>query len=120
MVVTPQTLNDLGAICHHIARSHGFYDSRDSIANRLAFNTNLTESFETIWDLERLMLITTEVAEAAEAVRKGDMDNLAEEVADILIRLVDFSHYMGIDLDKALADKMDTNIARPHMHGKQA
>jgi hypothetical protein len=44
---------------------------------------------------EKLMLIVTEVAEAQEALRNGDRENEAEEVADILIRVLDYAAWRG-------------------------
>jgi len=40
-----------------------------------------------------------------------------EEVADIMIRLLDLSHYLGIDLAKAVLNKQLYNASRPHRHG---
>jgi NTP pyrophosphatase (non-canonical NTP hydrolase) len=68
--------------------------------------------------LALLMLITTEVAEAAEAVRKSDPDNFAEELADICIRVFDVAGGMGVDLSEEIVTKMRTNKARPRKHGK--
>lgn len=39
------------------------------------------------------------------------------ELADVLIRVFHFCGKHGIDLDKAVAEKMQYNDARPHRHG---
>lgn len=71
--------------------------------------------------LELLMLITTEVAEAAEEWRKPveqfDKDALAEELADIVIRVGDAASHWEIDLEAAVAKKMARNRERPVRHG---
>lgn len=67
--------------------------------------------------LSWLMLITTEVAEAAEAARIGDIHNFAEEMADVAIRLFDTCHALGIDIETEILAKMAKNKARPVMHG---
>ncbi len=67
--------------------------------------------------LSWLMLITTEIAEAAEAARTGDLENFGEECADVLIRLADVCQALGIDLEAAVAKKMARNAERPPMHG---
>ena len=67
--------------------------------------------------LSWLMLITTELAEAAEAARKGDKENFAEELADACIRIFDTCGALGIDLEKAILDKMVFNEKRPIRHG---
>jgi NTP pyrophosphatase (non-canonical NTP hydrolase) len=70
--------------------------------------------------LMKLALITSEVGEAIEAVRSGyDMD-LAEELADICIRVFDLAGALGFDLEQAILDKMDKNSQREYMHGKLA
>lgn len=75
------------------------------------------------WDEEReigtlLMLIVSELGEALEAHRKGDMENFAEELADVAIRLGDLCGGLGIDLEKAIVKKMAVNKSRPRLHGK--
>ena len=67
--------------------------------------------------LSVLMLITTEIAEAAEAVRHDDIENFREELADVFIRTVSFAHGMDIDLADAVIKKMAFNKTRPFKHG---
>lgn len=69
--------------------------------------------------LGKLMLIVTEVAEAAEAVRHNDWSNFAEELADTLIRVLDLSSSMNIDIAMAVFEKMQVNEGRPDKHGKE-
>lgn len=64
------------------------------------------------------MLVVTELAEAAEAVRHSDQKNFEEEIADTFIRLLDICGTCKIDIDKAIADKMEYNEGRPIRHGK--
>lgn len=86
---------------------------------------------------EKLMLAVTELAEGCEAARKGnpnsdhipDMDNLTEEIADTIIRLLDLhaglanhNHVMGTtrySIGEAIIMKMKYNATRPFMHGKE-
>lgn len=94
--------------------------------NSLAFNIreiNKASGFgvdppKTHQHMIQLMLIVTEVAEAAEAYRKceGD-DRIKEELADIIIRALDMAAYWGYDIDKAVKDKMEKNKSRPYRHG---
>lgn len=67
--------------------------------------------------VSRLALITTEVAEAIESVRNGDEDNLAEELADIVIRALDFADIYDINLVQAIQDKLARNRERGYRHG---
>lgn len=68
--------------------------------------------------LSKLMLVVTEVGEAAEAVRKGDIENFKEELADTIIRVLDITHSMGVDISEEIANKMEVNEKRPFLHGK--
>lgn len=70
--------------------------------------------------LSKLALITSEVGEAVEAVRKKDTDNLAEELADICIRVFDLATACQINIEQEIVNKMDRNSRRPRMHGKLA
>ena len=91
---------------HTTAREKGFHD----------------DSPETPFDdprylLSLLMLIGTEVAEAAEEVRKGTPEGFADELADICIRVFDVAGLCVIDLEQAITAKMAANRDRPHRHG---
>lgn len=70
--------------------------------------------------LAKLMLVTTEVAEAAEAVRSGDWANLGEELADVVIRVMDLAAGLRLDLEWEVSSKIAANASRPHMHGRLA
>lgn len=69
--------------------------------------------------LGKLMLVVTEVAEAAEAVRHEDWDNFVEELADVMIRMLDITYTCGLKPSEIINDKMKINEGRPHLHGKK-
>jgi NTP pyrophosphatase (non-canonical NTP hydrolase) len=60
--------------------------------------------------LECLMLIVTEVGEAAEECR-GEVPtaNFETELADIILRTADLAKQFGIDLDAVVAAKLELN-----------
>lgn len=64
-----------------------------------------------------LALIHSEVSEALEGFRGGDKANFEEELADVLIRVLDCATGLGLDLDTAVAAKLDKNRARSFRHG---
>lgn len=68
--------------------------------------------------LGKLMLVVTEISEAAEAVRHNDFDNFKEELADTIIRLLDIARSCGIDIDGEVLKKVNKNKERPMKHGK--
>ncbi len=73
---------------------------------------------------ELLMLIVSEVSEAMEGERKDLMDDklphrkMAEvELADALIRILDYAAGFGYDLEGAFQEKMSYNATRKdHTH----
>jgi len=66
-----------------------------------------------------IALIHSELSEALEADRHGDADQVAEELADAVIRILDFCGSAGINLDKEITKKMKVNEGRTRLHGKR-
>lgn len=66
-----------------------------------------------------LALIHSEVSEALEADREGDEENYREELADIVIRIMDHAESEGIDLEEEIVSKMEENEQREYKHGKK-
>jgi len=64
-----------------------------------------------------LALIHSEVSEALEGFRKNDAANFAEEMADVLIRVLDCTGGLGIDIDAAVRAKLEKNKTRGFRHG---
>jgi len=64
-----------------------------------------------------LALIHSEVSEALEAFRKDDAANFREEMADTLIRVLDLSMGLGIDMDAEVSAKLAKNRTRGYRHG---
>lgn len=79
---------------------------------------NLGTELERDMMLGKLMLVVTEIGEAAEAVRHADEDNFKEELADAIIRLFDIMETCGYDIGLEMSKKMDVNDTRPVKHGK--
>lgn len=114
MDIVPITINDYMYNAYQSSLKHGFWGELD--------HNNVTVI------LSKLMLITTEVAEAAEVVRKeydgsdayAYYNDLSEELADICIRVFDLAGAVGCDLQTAIQNKMAYNEDRPYMHDKLA
>ena len=64
-----------------------------------------------------LALITSETSEALEAFRHNDKENFAEECADQIIRILDLTHGLNIDIDTAIRNKLEKNKTRGIRHG---
>lgn len=118
-------LNALAAYIGDVNRAHGFRDHID--------NTYAAGDEQAIRDMHgnQLMLIVGEAVEAHEDIRSGlpvnglttnangKPEGVASEIADILIRTLDFADAHGINLEDAVATKVAYNQTRPHMHGRK-
>jgi len=69
-----------------------------------------------IGDLAELGLITTEVSEAITKVRKNET-GIEEELADIVIRVLNYCNRKGIILDTNILWKNELNQKRIKLHG---
>jgi NTP pyrophosphatase (non-canonical NTP hydrolase) len=104
-------MDDLAFTLNANARKKGFWDA-DTEDNRVIFY------------LKQLAMVHSEVSETLEAIRKemGD-DVVVEELADIIIRVLDLwagmstDQYTNHSLAKAVNEKMEKNSSRPKMHG---
>lgn len=121
------TLKEWQTTIHQLAKEKGWYDSPRT-------------------PLEIHMLIVSEVAEASEEVRKGNTPPIYQEnymtgqlrligpndwdwvegekpegelteLADAVIRILDYCEAKGWDLERAMEIKHGFNKTRPHRHG---
>ncbi len=121
-------INELAREVHKNAKSKGFFDTEKNIG-------------------EMLCLIHSEVSEALEADRKGICipienriewvnelkkddefredftqivkDTFEDELADIMIRVMDLAEFKGVNLEEHIKAKMRFNSLREHKHGKK-
>lgn len=69
--------------------------------------------------LGKIALMQSELGEAVEAIRDHDEQNFFEELADVVIRIMDVCDAMEIDLWPLIEAKQDINEKRPHRHGRK-
>lgn len=95
---------------------------------KLVYEEYVVNGYEARWkscgdgdlaDIAEIGLIGTEVTEAIEAVRL-QREFLAEELADIIIRTMNFATRKGIfNLSDVIVQKHQKNMKRGKLHGKR-
>ncbi|MFB9283142.1 hypothetical protein [Pseudoclavibacter helvolus] len=119
-------LNVLAEEIHAGNRERGFWD------DLIAQETFGSADAERALGVEKLALVVTEVSEAIEEVRSGHQmdetyslrekpdkpEGVPSELADVLIRVLDFAGYYGIDIGAAVDRKLAYNATRGHKHGR--
>jgi NTP pyrophosphatase (non-canonical NTP hydrolase) len=107
---------------HNVNVNNGWWEDRVAIA---AAHPN--GKHQVI--LAALALVTTEISEAVEAIRKHDpttwhdtrtRDTFARELAGATLRIMDLAVWVGVDLGEAVRAELEANKARGHRHGGKA
>jgi NTP pyrophosphatase (non-canonical NTP hydrolase) len=100
-----------------------------NVFNQLAAMVHLTARSKGWWEEKRnkgemIALMHSELSEALEAIRKPgpsehipEFSGIEEELADTVIRILDYAYAFGLDLPGAIMAKMKFNANRPYKHG---
>jgi len=67
----------------------------------------------------KLMLCVSELSEALEAYRNYDFENFKEEIADTMIRLLDLTTGLNINIGEEIVKKLEINKKRGYKHGNK-
>lgn len=106
------TINEMARASHENSKAKGFWEMGVENRNRG----------------ELICLMHSELSELLEAIRKKDAQPSehcpeitaeAEELADVLIRVGDYAHAFGVDLERAVRAKTAFNSTRPYKHSKK-
>lgn len=98
-------LNDLRDEAYKMSIRHGFWEERRKAG--------------IYGEVTALMLAAGEIHEAVECLRRGKDEDVVYEVADCIIRLLDYCGYKNYNIDKAIAEKMAENDKRPYLHNRR-
>jgi len=108
---------------HRVNVANGWWDDRRRLM------TSGVAGAEANVILACLALVTSEVAEAMEAVRKHDpetwddaktKDTLVRELAGCVVRCMDLAGELDLPLSTAIVEEIEANRARGHKHGGKA
>lgn len=113
-------INTLCHEAHDIAVEHGFYEEQVDLEEYLASKDEPDKNAlaTTNFTLAQLAKVACEVGEAVDAIQHGEYLQLHEELADVVIRVMDLAGYLEFRLGDCIMLKMEKNRKRPWKHGK--
>lgn len=116
-------LDILSREAHKTAIEHGFYADHNDIMRILedgGADMRLIEAADRDFTLSQIAKIASECGEAMRAIQKGKQpEEVTEELADVMIRILDLCGHMEMPLGYILVRKMEYNMTRPYKHGKK-
>lgn len=125
--LSAEAINLLAADIAKWAEGKGFWE-HPLAGSGAATPHTILQRVELLKKCEKNALFTSEVAEHLEALRKPElppspgMEGFTleeEELADIIIRVLDYAGHYGLRIGQAINAKMAKNEKRPYKHGKQ-
>lgn len=110
-------MSDLGQILHKTSTEKGWWGDRDELSRTRAGKVQV--------DIGCIALVITELAEAIENIRAGytpddkvpEFSGLEAELADAIIRILDFAEARKLRVAEAVIDKARFNEGRSERHG---
>jgi NTP pyrophosphatase (non-canonical NTP hydrolase) len=121
-------INELSKKIHETNVKNGFYEDQKNIGEMLCLiHSEVSEALEC--DRKGKYAEANSISEWLEANHPDDSfkggfeshikDTFEDELADIMIRVMDLAAYKAIDLESHIKSKMRYNSLRPYKHGKK-
>jgi NTP pyrophosphatase (non-canonical NTP hydrolase) len=124
-------LNELRDAAYDQAKASGFHDDKSvTFGDRIALvHSELSEALEDFrrGEMVNVMFYEQKLTDGTVAVHDHQSNvnglpsrkpaGIPSEIADVIIRCLDMAGAYGIDIERAVAEKMAYNATRPRMHG---
>lgn len=121
-------LNELAKEVHQNAVEHGWWEEERSFGEIIALcHSELSEALEEFRNhkpfeyfnckSENIDELINGCGEECKTCKNGKPEGIAVELADCIIRILDYCGKEGIDIDGAIRIKHEYNKTRPYKHG---
>lgn len=111
-----ECINEMAKEAMRIADEHGFNENTPGEDIAL-MHSELSEALEDIRAGKPIAELMFDVVEDPRSMNKGKPCGVPSELADCVIRILHFSARHGIDIGRAIEEKMMFNETRPYKHG---
>ena len=124
-------INELAKQVHQNAKDHGFFDKEKNIGEMLCLiHSEVSEALEADrkdmyfnkrMEYQPITVVNGWVSDIdfIKAFKQYCKGTFEEEMADIVIRVMDLCAFKGIDLEAHIKAKMRYNSLREYKHGKK-
>ena len=107
-------INEVAKEIHENAVEHGWWDEERGFPEIIALcHSELSEALEEY----RRGHGATEKYYLASNATDAKPEGIPSELADCIIRILDYCAFAGIDIDAAISEKHEYNKTRPYRHG---
>jgi len=114
------TINEIAEKVHVLAREKGWYDKEEDENQYIErICNNLHDEISELHESWRSCNLHLPCDKSADMITAGiePITCLEEELADIIIRVLDSAQYFGIDIQKVILAKHEYNTGRTYRHG---